>query len=61
MWTDILTAICLVFIFEGILPFLNPGGWKSMVRQLADFDDKHLRMVGLAFMLIGVVLLSIVR
>ncbi|MBX2839524.1 MAG: DUF2065 domain-containing protein [Gammaproteobacteria bacterium] len=61
MWTDILTAICLVFIIEGVMPFLNPAGWKSMMRQLLEIDDKQLRIVGLVFMLAGVLLLSIIR
>jgi uncharacterized protein YjeT (DUF2065 family) len=61
MWTEILTAVCLVLILEGIFPFINPNGYKSMMRQLLDFEDKSLRVVGLVIMLVGVVLLSIIR
>lgn len=60
-WTDVLTAFCLVFVIEGLLPFLAPARWKEAMRQVAGVDDGSLRIVGLVSMIVGVVLLYLVR
>jgi len=61
MLVDILTAICLVMVLEGILPFLNPDGYKNAVRAMLDLDNSKMRIIGLSSMIAGVVLLAIVR
>jgi len=61
MITDILTAICLVLVIEGMLPFINPEGYKRAIRAMLDVDTDRLRIVGLCSMIAGVVLLTIVR
>ena len=57
MWHDLLIALCLVLIIEGILPFLSPRSWRQMASQVAQLDDRSMRLMGLSSMLIGVVLL----
>ncbi len=61
MLVDILTAICLVLVLEGILPFLSPDGYKSAIRSMLDLDNRRMRIIGLCSMIAGVVLLTIVR
>ncbi len=61
VWTDLLAAIALVLIIEGMLPFLNPGSMRQMLETVSQLDDRTLRIVGLVSMIIGVVLLTIVR
>lgn len=61
MWQDFAAAICLMLVFEGILPFLAPGRWRSLVNRLAEVDDASMRMAGFISMLVGVVLLYVVR
>ncbi|MCB1723026.1 MAG: DUF2065 domain-containing protein [Chromatiaceae bacterium] len=61
MWQDLLTAMALMMVLEGILPFLSPGGFRNMVRMVGEMDDKTLRNGGLATMLAGLVLLYLVR
>lgn len=61
MLVDILTAICLVLVLEGILPFLNPDGYKSAIRSMLDLDNNRMRIIGLSSMIAGVILLTIVR
>lgn len=61
MLVEILTAICLVLVLEGILPFLNPEGYKRAVRSMLDLDNSQMRIIGLSSMIAGVVLLAIVR
>ena len=61
MWVEILTAVCLVLVIEGILPFLNPRLYKDAVRAMLDLPDTQLRIAGLSSMIVGVILLAIVR
>ena len=60
-WRDLLTGLCLVLVFEGVMPFLAPHRWKEAIRQMAAVDDNVLRGVGLASMAVGAALLYIVR
>jgi hypothetical protein len=61
MWSEILTAIALVFVLEGLVPFISPRGYKEAVRLLAQLADRQLRTIGLISMLGGVLLLYLVR
>ncbi len=61
MWRDLGTALCLVLVIEGMLPFLSPRGWKSGVRQLLELDERTLRAMGLGIMLLGAGLLYLIR
>lgn len=61
MVTEILTALCLVLVLEGILPFVNPDGYKQAIRTMIGLENRQLRLVALASMIAGVVLLTIVR
>lgn len=60
-WRDLGTALCLVLVIEGLLPFLAPGRWRSLVAQLAAVDDAALRITGLIMMLLGAGALQFVR
>jgi uncharacterized protein YjeT (DUF2065 family) len=60
-WSDLLAALALMLVFEGLLPFLNPGGWRRVVAQLAGNSDRHLRAGGLVCMGLGLLLLVGVR
>ncbi len=61
MWQDLFTALALVLVIEGIMPFLNPQGWRQTMSTIAQMDDKALRIAGLVSMVVGVVLLYLVR
>lgn len=61
MWQDLLTALALMLVVEGITPFLSPGGFRNMLRMVGEMDDKALRNGGLFTMLAGLVLLYLVR
>jgi uncharacterized protein len=60
-WTEILTALALVLIIEGMVPFVGPRKYRQIVAQMALLSDNHLRTVGLVVMIAGVVLLFVVR
>jgi uncharacterized protein YjeT (DUF2065 family) len=61
MWQQLLIALALVLIIEGILPFLNPRGMRNVMKSMAELDDKSLRISGLVSMIIGLVLLYTVN
>lgn len=57
MWHDLLVAIALMMVVEGILPFLSPQQLRKFLLQVAQNDDRTLRTVGLVSMVLGVLLL----
>lgn len=61
MWEALLTALALMLVLEGIIPFLYPAKWRNLVATLSRITDKHLRMMGLLSMLAGLILLYVAR
>lgn len=61
MWQDLLTALGLVLIIEGVVPFLYPQRWQRMVEVLAQMAPSSMRWAGFSSMLIGVIVLYMVR
>lgn len=61
MWHDLLIAIALLMVIEGILPFLSPHLVRRMMLNMANSDDRSLRIGGLTSMVLGVVLLYWLR
>jgi uncharacterized protein len=57
----LLGALALMLIFEGLLPFLSPGAWRSAFQKATQMSDGQIRFVGLSSMLIGILLLFIWR
>jgi uncharacterized protein YjeT (DUF2065 family) len=61
MWQDLLAALALVMVIEGILPFLNPGAMRKIMRIMSEMDNRSLRISGLVSMVLGVVMLYLVH
>ncbi|CAD5367316.1 Putative inner membrane protein YjeT (clustered with HflC) [Rubrivivax sp. A210] len=61
MGDSLLMALALVLVFEGLLPFLNPGGWRRIFEQATKLSDGQLRFVGLTSMVIGLLMLVVFR
>ncbi len=61
MWHDLLVAIALILVIEGILPFLSPEGVRSALRQIAHLNDSTLRFAGLTCMVAGCLLLYLAK
>lgn len=57
----IIAAIALVMIFEGIMPFISPKAWKGLLLQLAQMEDKHLRIFGATMMVVGALTLKYIQ
>ena len=59
--SDLGAALALVFVLEGIFPFLSPGGTKRAVARILSCGDRQVRIAGLSSMLVGVVLLFLIN
>lgn len=55
------TALGLVFVFEGMMPFLIPRFWRRMMQQMIIQHDRSLRIFGLVSMLLGLGVLYLTR
>jgi uncharacterized protein YjeT (DUF2065 family) len=60
-WGDLLAALALVLVIEGIVPFVSPQALRRMLATVAQLDDRSLRITGLVSMIFGVVMLYLVR
>ncbi|MDJ0878547.1 MAG: DUF2065 domain-containing protein [Halieaceae bacterium] len=60
-WQLFLVGLALVFVIEGVMPFVAPQRWREMVSQVAQLDDRSLRVFGLCSMLVGLGLLYLVN
>jgi uncharacterized protein len=60
-WTDLLSALALLMVLEGLLPFANPRGSRRTMAMLAQLPDEKLRIAGLVSMVAGLLLLWFVR
>jgi uncharacterized protein len=53
-------AMALVLVFEGLFPFLSPGGWRRTFQRLLSLQDGQLRFFGLISIVLGLGLLWLV-
>jgi uncharacterized protein YjeT (DUF2065 family) len=58
---DLLSAVALLLIIEGVLPFLNPPGLRKALLTVSQASDGVLRFGGLTSMVLGCLLLYAVR
>ncbi len=61
LWHQLAVAFALVFVIEGMMPFLAPGRWRNLVRVMAELDDRTMRAMGLFSMLLGLGLLYLIN
>ena len=55
----LLGAMALMLIAEGLLPFLNPRGWRSMFERATQMSDGQIRFIGLISLGVGLLLLLV--
>ena len=59
--TELLSALALVAVLEGLLLFVAPGGWKRAAEQLYAMPNARLRVVGFVVVMLGLLSLFLVR
>jgi hypothetical protein len=60
-WNDLLAAIALYLVIEGLLPFASPAGWRQGLLLISQMRDSQLRLFGLVSIAAGLSLLWLVR
>jgi hypothetical protein len=59
-WSNSLwTAVALVLLFEGLLPFVSPSGWRRMFLQLTQLRDGQIRFIALISIVLGAIMLTL--
>ncbi len=61
VWSDLFAALALVLVIEGLLPALNPQGWRDTMVRLSEMESETLRKMGLVSMVAGAALLYLIR
>ena len=61
MWQELLSAVALVLVLEGLPYFVSPPAMRRALAYLFTLPDSVLRGTGLTLMVLGVVLLFAVR
>lgn len=60
-WSDLLAALALVLVFEGLSPSLSPRMFRQTMQSISELPDQVLRAGGLVLIISGAVLLYFVR
>jgi uncharacterized protein len=53
------TALGLVLVIEGLLPFISPANWRRMFNQVQQLQDGQIRFFGLICIALGLLLLGL--
>jgi hypothetical protein len=53
-------ALALLLVFEGLLPFISPTGWRRMFEQILALSNGQIRFFGLCSIVMGLVSLALV-
>lgn len=61
MTSTLVTALALVLVLEGALPFIAPSLWREAFRRMIEMSDGQIRFIGLTSMLAGLVLLLLLH
>ncbi len=61
MWHNLLVALALILIIEGIMPFLSPDRLRRTLLTLSKMSDNQLRTMGSISMLAGLIALYLIN
>ena len=57
--TELIIAVGLIFVIEGMLYALFPGAMKNMMKMVLNEEDGTIRQVGLLAAVIGVIVIYV--
>ena len=55
---EIVFALSVFLILEGLLPFISPKFYKFLLVQMLNTDENSIRITGLILIIIGVILMN---
>lgn len=56
---DLLRAVALMILLEGLWPFIAPARFRETMLRIAQLDERALRVLGAASLIIGLVCLQL--
>lgn len=59
MADNLLVAVALMLVIEGMLPFAAPKVWRETFKRVTEMSDGQIRFVGLASMSAGLLSLAL--
>jgi len=57
---ELLAALCLVLVIEGLFLFAAPHAWQRIVEQMRQLEPRQLRIIGGVMVGVGVLALKLV-
>ena len=57
----LLPALGLMLLVEGLMPLLNPRGWRAIFEQVTRLSDGQIRFIGLAACALGALILALLH
>lgn len=60
-WNDLLAALGLMLVLEGLLPFANPAALRRAFETMLKLDDRQFRIAGAISMSLGLLTLFFAR
>ena len=60
-WSEFFIGLCLLLVFEGLIPAIAPKRYQEMIQRLLSLTPQQLRRGGLASMIVGVLLLMLLK
>ena len=58
---DLVAALCLLLVIEGLLLLVAPRQWQNMVREALKLPARTLRAFGAVAVAVGLLVLQLVR
>lgn len=58
MSKQLLAALCLVLVIEGLFLFVAPHAWKNFAEQMRQLDERSLRIAGGVMVALGLIMLK---
>jgi uncharacterized protein YjeT (DUF2065 family) len=56
-WDVALSAVALMLVAEGVLPFFSPRAWRRIFERALDMSNGQIRFLGLVSVVAGLAML----
>ena len=56
-WDVALSAVALMLVAEGLLPFVSPPSWRRIFERALEMSDGQIRFLGLVSVVCGLAML----
>ena len=60
-WNELLAALAIVCIIEGVIPFISPTRMRRLLGMMSAMGERELRLMGFFSILVGLLILLVVR